>query len=236
MLVLVGNFDVFTAWLELDADSFTESLVIGRKSQFKRIGNVVVTARVSFGLTIAMSYLQHPLQVTMEISIHTLHVLQGDLLPQNHLVKRSNKEGVQETAVENGQTNNTTNELEIVQMLGIDARMRIDLECVVVVCGVLEKAVEGVEHLVGKQEEELSGKTSVIQTVFSVKFDHESLLQISSALSHNLVVRVFENMRPPNLDMALSTNNAQCWLRSEVDELATEVTLVLRHVLIERRG
>ena len=84
----------------------------------------------------------------MEVCIDTLHVLEGDLLPQDHLVESSNEEGVQETAVENGQTNNTTNELEITKMLGVDAGMWVNLEGVVVVCRVLEQAVEGVEHLV----------------------------------------------------------------------------------------
>lgn len=108
----------------------------------------------------------------MEVRIDTLHVLECDLLPQDHLVESSNEEGIQETAVENGQTNNTTNELEIVQMFGVNAGMRVDLKSVVVVCRVFEQAVEGVEHLVGKQEEEFSRKTSVIQTIFTVELDH----------------------------------------------------------------
>ena len=172
----------------------------------------------------------------MEISIHTLHILQRDLFPEDHLVECSNKECVQEASVENGQTNDTTNKLEVVQMLRVDAGMRVDLEGVVVVRGVLEEAIEGVEHLVGKQEEELSGKTSVIQTVFTVKLDHKSLLQIRSALPHNLVVRVLENMRSPNLDVALATNDAKCWLRSKVNELAAEIALVLWYILVQRRG
>jgi hypothetical protein len=172
----------------------------------------------------------------MEISIDTLHILEGHLLPENHLVEGSNEKCVQKAAVENRQTNNSANKLEVVQMLRIDARMGIDLQRVVVVRRVLEQTVEGVEHLMGKQEKELSRETSVIQTVFTVKLDHKSLLQIRSALSHNLVVRVLENMRSPNLDVTLATNNAQCWLRSEVNELATEIALVLWYILVERRG
>ena len=34
--------------------------------------------------------------------------------------------------------------------------MRVDLEGVVVVCGVLKQAVKGIEHLVGKEEEEFT--------------------------------------------------------------------------------
>ena len=58
--------------------------------------------------------------------------------------------------MEYSQTDNTSNELEVVEMLGIDARMRVDLKSVVVVCGVLEKTVEWVEHFVRQQEKELS--------------------------------------------------------------------------------
>jgi hypothetical protein len=85
----------------------------------------------------------------MEISIHTLHILQRHLLPQYHLVKCSDEESIQKSAVENGQTNNTPNKLEVVQVFGVDAGVRIDLESVVVVGGVFEQAVEGIEHLVG---------------------------------------------------------------------------------------
>ena len=84
----------------------------------------------------------------MEIRIDTLHILESNLLPQDHLVESTNEECVQEASVENGQTNDTTNELEITKMLGVDAGMWVNLEGVVVVCRVLEQAVEGVEHLV----------------------------------------------------------------------------------------
>jgi hypothetical protein len=85
----------------------------------------------------------------MEISIYTFHVLKSNLLPQDHFVKRSDKEGIQETAMENGQTNNASNELEVVQMFGVNAGMRVNLKSVVIVRRIFEQAVEGVEHLVG---------------------------------------------------------------------------------------
>jgi len=169
----------------------------------------------------------------MEVGIHTFHVLQRHLLPQNHLVEGTNEECIEETAVEDGQANDTSNELEVVEMFGIDPRVRVDLKGVVVVSRILEQTVEGIEHLMGKQEEELAGETSVVQTVFTVKFDHEPLLQISSTLAHDLVVGVFEDVGTSDLDVALSGHDAECWLRSEVDQLAAEVTLVLRDILVE---
>ena len=47
--------------------------------------------------------------------------------------------------MEDGKTQASSNELEVVQMLGIDTRVRVDLKGVVVVCRVLEETVEGVE-------------------------------------------------------------------------------------------
>ena len=50
--------------------------------------------------------------------------------------------------MENGQTNNASNELEVVQMFGVNAGVRVNLKSVVVVRRIFEQAVEGVEHLV----------------------------------------------------------------------------------------
>jgi hypothetical protein len=67
--------------------------------------------------------------------------------------------------MEDGETNNTSNELEVVQMFRVDTGVRIDLECVVVVRGVFEEAVKGVEHLVGEEEEEFTVRMSVLPHV-----------------------------------------------------------------------
>ena len=85
----------------------------------------------------------------MEILVDALHVLKGNLLPQHHLVKRSNEERIQEPMMEYSQTNDTPNELEVVQVLIVDSGMRVYLERVVIVSGVFKQAVEGVEHFVG---------------------------------------------------------------------------------------
>src|SRR5690242_3223614 len=96
VLVLVCNLEVITAWLQLDADGLAKPLVVGGKGKLQRVGNVVV---------------QHPFQVAVEISVDTLHVLQRNLLPEDHLVEGSDEEGVQETTVENGQSDYTSDEL-----------------------------------------------------------------------------------------------------------------------------
>jgi hypothetical protein len=94
----------------------------------------------------------------MQVLIDTLHVLERHLLPQHHLVEGTNEKGVQETTVENRETDYSADELEVVQMLGVDARVGINLQSVVVVGGVFEETVEGIEHFVGKEEEEFTEK------------------------------------------------------------------------------
>jgi hypothetical protein len=90
-------------------------------------------------------------------------------------------------------------------MLGVDAGVWVDLEGVVVVGRIFEQTVEGVEHFVRKQEEELSvmllvmrflvgiradeilpRETSIIQTIFAIELDHQPLLQVVGTLAHDL--------------------------------------------------
>jgi len=137
--------------------------------------------------------------------------------------------------MEDSETDDSSDELEVVQMFRVDTRMRVDLQRVVVVGGVLEKAVEWVEHLVGKQEEELSRQTTIIETILTVKLDHQSLLQVGCRLSHNLSIGILEDGTTSYFDMALARQDSQCWLRTEVDKLPSEIPLVLGYSLIERR-
>ena len=58
--------------------------------------------------------------------------------------------------MEDGKTNDATNEFEVVEMFGVDARMGIDLKCVIIVSRVFKQAIEGVEHFVGEEEEEFA--------------------------------------------------------------------------------
>jgi hypothetical protein len=84
----------------------------------------------------------------MKFSIHTLQIGKGDFLLQDHLVETDDKVRVQESTMENGETQATTDELEVVEMFWVDTTGRVDLERVVVVGGVLEETVEGIEHFV----------------------------------------------------------------------------------------
>lgn len=143
-LILFRDLDFATAWLQIDRDDFTEPVVIRREREVKHIGDIIV---------------EHPLQTAMEIGVDTLHVSDRNLLVENHLVKRHDEEGIEEATVEDGQTDDTANEAEVIEMLRVDARMWVDLKRVVIVSGVLEQTVEGVEHLVREQKEEFTTKT-----------------------------------------------------------------------------
>lgn len=74
----------------------------------------------------------------MQFSIYTLQVRDHNLLLQDHLVECDNEVCIQEPTVEDAQAETPSNELEVVQMLGIDTRSGIDLEGIVVVGGVFE--------------------------------------------------------------------------------------------------
>lgn len=50
--------------------------------------------------------------------------------------------------MEDTQTQTPANELEVIQVLGINARGRVDLEGVVIVRRILKETIEGIEHLV----------------------------------------------------------------------------------------
>lgn len=84
----------------------------------------------------------------MQILIHALHILETDLLSQHHLVEGSNEEGIQETTVEDSQTNHPADELEVIEMLGVHARMGINLQGIIIVGRVFEETVERIEHFV----------------------------------------------------------------------------------------
>lgn len=83
--------------------------------------------------------------------------------------------------------------------------------------------------------EDVPRKTSVVETVFALELDHKPLLEVIGRLAHDLGVAVLEDVVTPDLDLTVAGLVAHCGLAAEVDELPAEVTLVLRHVGIQRR-
>ena len=57
-------------------------------------------------------------------------------------------------------SNESPDELEIMQMVRIDIGGRVYLETVVVLVGVLEKTVHRIQNFVGEEEEPLSAKNT----------------------------------------------------------------------------
>lgn len=135
LLVLVRHLDISPALLQINHNLLAETLVVHGESGVNHVSDVI---------------LHGPGERSVEFGIDTLHVDESHLLLEDHLVECANEECIQETPVENGQTDHTTDELEVSKMLRVDSRVRVDLERVVVVRGVLEQAVEWVEHLVRK--------------------------------------------------------------------------------------
>ena len=74
----------------------------------------------------------------MEVGIHALHIRQGDFLSQNHLVESPDEESIEETSMKYSQANHSSDELEVIEMLRVYSRVRVDLEGVIVVRRVLE--------------------------------------------------------------------------------------------------
>jgi hypothetical protein len=64
--------------------------------------------------------------------------------------------------MEYAKTEASTNEFEVVQMLGVDTGCRVDLERIIVVGRIFEKTVKWIEHLMREQEEEFSVPMLVI--------------------------------------------------------------------------
>jgi hypothetical protein len=63
--------------------------------------------------------------------------------------------------VEDSQTNHSADELEVIEMLGVHARVGVNLQGIIIVGGVFEKTVEGIEHFMREEEEEFTNKVSI---------------------------------------------------------------------------
>ena len=90
----------------------------------------------------------------MEVGVYPFHIREYDLLSKYHLVESTDEEGVEESSVEDGKTNNSANEFEVVEMFWVDAGVRVDLQGVIVVSRVFKQTVERIKHLVREQEKE----------------------------------------------------------------------------------
>ena len=64
--------------------------------------------------------------------------------------------------MKDSKANDTTNEFEVIEVLGVNARMRVNLQSIIVVRRILEETVERIKHLMGEKEEKFSDSLSVL--------------------------------------------------------------------------
>lgn len=83
----------------------------------------------------------------MEVCINAFHVGKRDSFSQYHFIEGTDEERIEESPVKDRKTNHPTYEFEIIEMFGVDARMRIYLKCIIVVRRVLEETIEWIKHL-----------------------------------------------------------------------------------------
>ena len=79
-------------------------------------------------------------------------------------------------------------------MVGVDSGVRIDLQGVYVIPGVLEEPIVRVEHLVTEQVEPLAGHAAVVQAVLAAELDHQALAQIFRTHFADLAIGVFKHL------------------------------------------
>ena len=63
----------------------------------------------------------------MELSINSFQINQRHVFSQNHFIETWNKVGIEESAVEDGQTKTSPYKFEVAQMVGVNAGGVIDL-------------------------------------------------------------------------------------------------------------
>ena len=68
---------------------------------------------------------------------------------------------VQKLLVEDGHAHDATDKVEVLQVVGVDARVGVDLQRVVVVRRVREQTVDWIEHFVRQQKEPLAERRKV---------------------------------------------------------------------------
>jgi hypothetical protein len=78
-------------------------------------------------------------------------------------------------------------------------------------------------------------QSSIIKPILTVKLDHQALLQVVRRLSHDLGITVLEDMVSSDLDLTISRLCTKGGLTSEIDELSSEIALILRDILIQGR-
>ena len=108
------------------------------------------------------------------------------------------------------------------------------LHCVHVRGAVLEQTVVGIEELAGEQVEELTGRSTIVETLFAVEADEDLVLsQIVLAQLHELDSSVVHELLAPDDDLGFLRSLAVAFrfeFSIKVAQLVVEPTMVLATV------
>ena len=141
LLVFLRHRNIRSSRLQLDGNHFAKAFFGGSKRLVNDVCDVIIPVmkiRLRVWDTTNRNHAQHPRQTTVEFGVYALQVCDHNLLLEDHFVERDDKVCIQEPTMEDPQTEAPPDELEVVQMLGVDTRGRVDLEGIVVVGGVFE--------------------------------------------------------------------------------------------------
>ena len=90
------------------------------------------------------------------------------IVPKHHAVERSDEEGIEKFLVIHSHSHNSSDESEQLQMLIIAyPRVRIDLQCINIIGGILKQPIVGIEQFSGQVMEPVPGHPSIILASFA---------------------------------------------------------------------
>ena len=89
-----------------------------------------------------------------------------------NLIERHSKTSINVMAMEQSYPHDSSNKVEIREVVRVNARVCIDLKSVDVLSAVLEQAVVRVEHFMRQEVEPLPSHASIVQTLFPLELDH----------------------------------------------------------------
>ena len=114
--------------------------------------------------------LDHPFKILIIRWVDVLKIVVRQWLPEDVLVKRACEVGVKHVSIEQRLPNKSPDELEILQVVGLDVGLRARLKRVAVLGGD-EETVARVEERAGELEEPFSRQSTSILAFFSFKRD-----------------------------------------------------------------
>lgn len=131
-LILFGEWDISTTRDQLNCQHFSKPLILNGECLVQNVGDIVVTKERGTVNNdnddpFIILYSHGPSQAAVHFCIHTFQILQHHLLPDHSLVHAGNEIRVQEASMIYGHPNYSPNEHEVIEMLGIDSRSRVNL-------------------------------------------------------------------------------------------------------------